>query len=360
MLLSVYLLPVWWRMATARRPRNQTLPPSAPGFIRAQNNGESAGPSAPSSLYRAGFWRLGLRIVRILPRWFCILLGRTFATVYWLLARERRETVIQNFLPALHNDRAAAERKAKDLFQQFGVKIVDLWQYEAGMPIDQRLAYGTGWEHFEKARAERRGILLLTPHLGNWEFGGPWMTRRGVQLQVITLDEPGSDFTELRQASRARWNIETIVIGNDPFAFLEIIKRLESGATVALLVDRPPPPTAVEVKLFGRSFAASVAAAELARASGCILLPVYIVRSGDSYSSHILPAISYERSALRDRLARQQLTQEIVGAFEPAIRENLDQWYHFVPLWPKQPPPSALNPDPNLNPNLNPLCKQRD
>jgi len=30
--------------------------------------------------------------------------------------------------------------------------------------------------------------------------------------------------------------IETLVIGRDPFAFVEIIRRLEAGATVALLM----------------------------------------------------------------------------------------------------------------------------
>src|SRR5258706_15111524 len=134
----------------------------------------------------------------------------------------------------------------------------------------------SGWEHFVEARKEKRGVLLLTPHMGNWEFGAPWLARRGVTLQVITMAEPTQDFTQLRQASRARWNIETLVIGEDPFGFLEVIKRLEGGATVALLVDRPPSPTAVTVELFGQPFLASIAAGELARASGCGLVPVYL------------------------------------------------------------------------------------
>jgi lauroyl/myristoyl acyltransferase len=153
------------------------------------------------------------------------------------------------------------------------------------------------------------------------------------------LAEPGKDFTQLRQASRARWNIETLVVGEDPLAFVEIIKRLEAGATVALLVDRPPPASAITVELFGRPFCASIAAAELARASGCVLLPVYIPWETNGYAAHMLPAIPYERAALRDRAARQKLTQKVVRTFEPIIRRYLDQWYHFVPVWP------ASNPD---------------
>ncbi|MBC8097250.1 MAG: lysophospholipid acyltransferase family protein, partial [Akkermansiaceae bacterium] len=311
-----------------------TVPP-APGAQTPPPGGNASEISAPSSLYRSGFWRAGLWIVRILPRGLCIALGTFLATLYCAWSSERRETVIQNLLPALNGDRPAATRKARSLFREFAVKVIDLWQYEAGLPVDRLLGEASGWEHFAAAQASGRGVLLLTPHLGNWEFGGPWMARKGITLQVITLAEPGKNFTELRQASRARWNIETLVIGNDPFAFLEIIKRLESGATVALLLDRPPGPTAVEVKLFGQAFPASISAAELARASGCVLLPVYIPRTNDSYAAHILPPVEYHRAALRDRANRQKLTQEIMRTFEPIIRRHLDQWYHFIPIWPR-------------------------
>ena len=217
------------------------------------------------------------------------------------------------------------------------MKLAHLWRYENGLDISHLFDEWTGWEHFANAQAQKRGILLLTPHLGNWEFGGPLLTQRGVNLQVITLAEPGDGFTELRRASRARWNIDTLVVGQDPFAFIEIIRRLEAGATVALLVDRPPAASRVIVELFGRPFAASIAAAELARASGCVLLPVYTALWSARLRGYILPPVLYDRGALRQRAARLQLTQEIVHVLEPAIHDHLDQWYHFVPLWPESP-----------------------
>ena len=290
---------------------------------------------APSSLYRAEFWRLGLGFVHFVPRRVCVAFSRVAANIYWLLARKRREVVIQNILPALNNDRAAATRKAKELIQGFAIKVVDLWRYEAGLPIENTFGHATGWERFENALAQKRGVLLLTPHLGNWEFGGPWLTQKGITLQVITMAEPGKNFTQLRQASRARWNIETLVVGSDPFAFVDIIRRLEAGATIALLIDRPLASTTAIVNLFGKQFAASTAAAELARASGCVLLPVYLPRRGDTYEAHVLPEIPYDRATLRDAAVRQQLTQEIVTAFEPIIQQHIEQWYQFIPIWQK-------------------------
>jgi len=294
---------------------------------------EGAPLRTPSALYCASLWRLGLFLVKCLPPKLCAQLAPLLADMYRSLARRRRQIVIENLLPALGGDVVEAEKKTKVLFRQFALKVVDLWRYEAGLPIEHLLGPGHGWEHFEQARAQHRGLLLLTPHLGNWEFGGPALRRLGVNLLVITLAEPGVGFTQLRKESRARWDIETLVVGDDPFAFVEIIRRLEGGATVALLMDRPPAASAVMVELFGRPFAASVAAAELARATGCVLLPVYLPGAGEVYAAHVLPAIPYDRAALRDRQARQRLTQTIIRVFEPVIRQHLDQWYHFVPVW---------------------------
>ncbi len=329
MLTSIYLLPVWWHKIAGASNSDSPLPE------RDSTSTRQPEVAPPSSLYRAGFWKLGLFAARRLPSGLFASFARFFAWGYWLVNSEKREVVIQNLLPVLNGNRAAAEQMTKKLFLQFGRKLADLWRYEAGLPVEGMFTELTGWEHFTAARAKGRGVLLLTPHLGNWEFGAPLLASRGVKLLVLTQAEPGDGFTEMRQAARARWGIETLVVGQDAFAFIEIIKRLEAGATVALLVDRPPPASAVEVEFFGRPFQASIAAAELARASGCALLPVVLLRTNRGYVAQLLPEITFERVALGNREARQLLTQKIMRAFEPAIRQHPDQWYHFVPIWPK-------------------------
>jgi lauroyl/myristoyl acyltransferase len=48
----------------------------------------------------------------------------------------------------------------------------------------------------------------------------------------------------------------------------------------------------------------------------------------------MLPEIKYDREAVGNRDARIELTQQILRAFEPIIRQHMTQWFHFVPLWP--------------------------
>lgn len=318
MLLAVFLLPVWWRKF-------------APMNVPAQ-----ALPSRPSTFYQARVWAAGVALCRWLPPPLTETVARAAAGTYYWLAPHRREVVAQNLLPLVNHDVTQAHRLARQLFSAFATKLVDLWRYEGGEAVGRRFATWSGWEHFEAAAARGCGVLLVTPHLGNWELGGPFMIERGQKLLVLTQAEPDARLTQLRQESRARWGIETLVVGADAFSFIEIIKRLQEGASVALLVDRPAPQTGVTVELCGQPFQASIAAAELARASGCAIVPVYLVREGRDYTARMLPEVRYDRAAIGNRAARIQLTQEIMRALEPAIRQHAAQWYHFVPVWKKE------------------------
>ncbi len=313
MLISIFLLPAWWQ--------------------RISNSKFQIPNSGPSVFYRVWLWKLGLACVRVLPDFALKTICVGVAEIYYRLHRQRRKIVEWNLLPVVGHDRRMAEKTARRLFHQFAVKLAELWRFESGISMDRWLLAGTDWDILEKARTRKQGVLLLTPHLGNWELGGALLARRGIKVVVLTQAEPGGGLTELRQASRARWGIETFVIGGNGFDFVEIIKRLQAGENVALLIDRPPEAKAVEVELFGQPFRASVAAAELARASGCALIGVVIAQAAGKYAAKVLPEFTYDRAALGNRDNRRKLTQQILSAFEPEIHRYPEQWFHFVPVW---------------------------
>jgi predicted RND superfamily exporter protein/lauroyl/myristoyl acyltransferase len=322
-LIATCLLPYWW-LGLARRGARKTLPTAG-----------LPATAAPSTLYRAGVWRAALLLTRILPSFVLRGVSIALAEVYQTLNRERRDIVVENLLPAVQGDRKLAQKTARKLFREFSLKLLDLWKFEIGIlaPIEARNE--KVYQQLAEIHRQGRGALVVTPHLGNWEIGGQLLKSRGLPLLAITQGEPGAGFTELRSASRARWGIETLAIGQDAFAFVEVIRRLQEGAVIALLIDRPSPQSAVIVDLFGQPFPASVAAAELARASGCAIFCATIVRSGDRYLSNLLTEVVYDRRELGSREARRALTARIMKIFEPEIRQHPEQWFHFVPLWPK-------------------------
>ncbi len=318
MAVMLLLLPGWW------------LRWAGP----AAGDGSAAGPSA---LYGGGAWALASALVRCVPCRLLVGPARVLGRLHAALRPERRRLVAANLQPLLGDDARAADRAAWRCYAEFAEKLVHLWRLESGADDGGPLKTSGDWGAFEKARAEGRGILLVTPHLGNWELGGPLLAGFGVRPLVLSAEEPDPRLTAARAAARARFGVDTLVVGSDPFAFVGVIRRLQEGGVVALLVDRPVAGTGVEVTLFGRPFLASVAAAELARATGCRILPVYVVREGRSHRAHALEPVEYDRASLGNRAARQELTGRILRVFEPALRQFPDQWFHFIPVW-KEPP----------------------
>ncbi|HPA20486.1 MAG TPA: lysophospholipid acyltransferase family protein [Verrucomicrobiae bacterium] len=326
-ILAVVLLPVlkWW---LAWRP-----PQSSTGTTAGTPGADLPPAHRPSAFYTAGIWRAGQHIVRLLPHRLSAAIGGLISRMYFALHPRRRTIVVENLLPIVGNDLVAARAASRRLFWQFGTKVVGLLRYEAGVPPDYSSVDWSGRDTLLDAQSRGHGVLMVTVHLGDWEIGGALVADAGIKLVVLSQAEPSNGFTAMRQASRAQWGIETIVVGQDAFAFVDVIKRLQSGGVVALLVDRPPPSSAVTVTLFERPFCASISAAELARVTGCTILPVCVVRDRHGVCAHVLPEICYDRRALGTRDARIHLTQQIMRAFEPAIRQYRDQWYHFVPVW---------------------------
>ena len=341
MLISVFLLPTWWSLIGSRFKVQGSKSEiqggdehRVTGDEKFHATGHTSHVTQPA-FYRVGLWRLGLVVARILPVGLVKGFAVVVAGLYWWFQRQRREVVVQNFLPVLAGDRAASKKAAHRLHLKFAAKMVDLWRVESGAPVQNWLTNPGELDIIRAARQRGHGTLFITLHLGNWEHGGLLLTQLGIRLTILTQAEPDDGLTDLRIEARRRCGVETLVIGQDNFAFVEVIKQLQAGADLAISLDRPPERGGVPIEFFGHPFEASLAAAELARASGCALIGVTIVRRPDGYAVKVLPEFTYDRKALGNREARRELTQQILRAFEPEIRKDIDQWYQFTPIWPK-------------------------
>ena len=328
--VMMLLLPFWW--LAIHGGDSATLPVSPRR-------------SGPSNLYGGLLWKTAGRVTRHVPRRLLVAVARSAIRAYARLRPARRNIVLANLLPVLGGDRTAAERAVRENFDRFAEKLADLWRLEFGTNPDVPIEPAGGWDAFHEAVASGQGVLLVTVHLGNWELGGLLLTRLGVRPLILSAPEPDPVLTEMRIRARARMGVDSLIVGADPFAFVEVIRRLQEGRVVALLLDRPPG-GAVEVTLFGRPIQASAAAADLARATGCRILPVYVIRQGESYRAFALPSVAYDRALLGTAAARRELTGRILRVFEPVIRQFPGQWFHFVPVWNPAAPPAPPAPPP--------------
>jgi KDO2-lipid IV(A) lauroyltransferase len=91
------------------------------------------------------------------------------------------------------------------------------------------------WEALERARAQGRGVIIVTGHLGNWELAGSYVAARGVPLDVIVRRMANPLFDRFLNGTRERIGMRVVY---DAEAVRRTPRALREGSAVAFLADQ--------------------------------------------------------------------------------------------------------------------------
>lgn len=199
--------------------------------------------------------------------------------------------------------------------------------------VMEMLGRKEGFDHLQQAHQAGKGCLLVTGHLGFFELGGLVMRELGFPMTALTLPEPSTELTKWRADFRARWGVKTIVVGNDEFSVVEIVRALNEGAFIAILIDRPYDGKGVPVDLPHGQILFSTAPVLIALLSNCPIIPVGIIRESDGkYQIEAHPPIQPRWLPEGKEATLGHYARKIATALIPMFARAPEQWYHFSPL----------------------------
>jgi KDO2-lipid IV(A) lauroyltransferase len=175
-----------------------------------------------------------------------------------------------------------------------------------------------GMEHVERARAEGRGIVFLTPHLGCFEIAAQAAAERFpitvlyrppklAWLQPIIEEGRGGDNVRLARA--------------DLSGVRELLAALARNEAVGILPDQVPGEGEGEwVEFFGRPAYTMTLAAKLAARPGtaCLLAFGERLPGGEGYVLHVRPLPAPEPG--------ESPTRHVNRAVEALVRERPEQY----------------------------------
>jgi len=275
----------------------------------------------------------GARVARWLPLGLARSIGAWAGQLYAKTHPERVAVVHRN-LRLL--DPSFTKKLARHVYGEFGKTLADYFHIGTRPPEQaaQIITRIDGLEHLQAARARGKGALIITAHFGLFELGGLLLAQHGFSSTVLTYPEPSPSLTAWRAAFRRRWKVDTLEIGADDFAFLEIAERLRQGQFVATLIDRPHPTDQTSVTLPNGTAQFSAGILLLAAHGGVPVIPATMVRRNDgTYHAQVFaPLLIEERGSRAETLAFY--SQRIADKFVPVLAAYPDQWYQFVPLSP--------------------------
>jgi KDO2-lipid IV(A) lauroyltransferase len=281
------------------------------------------------------YWllRIGFALSRRLPLSWRYALGALGGeAVYWCWPAKRRNTR-RNMAVVTgdHGDGRRAAAMARASLRNYGRYVIDFLNLPNMPPAEvARRARVQGWEHVDRALQAGKGVILVTGHLGLWDYA-PSLAAARYPGRVYVVAEPFTSprVDRLIQAQREAKGVMVI-----PMACVrQMVRVLRDNCILGVLVDRPTHGDGVAVDFFGRRTMVPAGVATLAALTGAALLPFYLIHRGDGgYEGRILPPIWPPSSG--DRAADvQRVTQRIFSVLERIIARRPQNWYMFRDMW---------------------------
>ena len=272
----------------------------------------------------------------------------------WVALRGPRVSRVREQLRAALPDVPPVERKAlvRAVFRHLGLGLAELallsGRHRSVLLDRMRIE---GLEHMEQAsRASGgQGVILVGPHLGNWEIGAAKLAEEGVPVSAVYrgMRQPAVERAILRVRAGAtpeatRDPIEQIPMGGR--AGVRFVRALRKGRHILALLDQHArDDEGLQVDFFGRPAATRTGPLKLAERVGAPVLLAFARRDPDErgHCLKIHPPLQLEPGASDDEEVLRRNLQRITTAFEREIRATPGQWIWTHRRWRDRPRPEA-------------------
>lgn len=275
-----------------------------------------------------GLLRLLVGIVGMLPGRIARVLGEWGGGVWYLVAGKRR-VMARRHMSRVLSDSADLDRATRAVFRSYGRYWAEtLWtkphriqEVGAGLEI-------LGLEHLRAAAVDGKGVVIVLPHLGNWEPAALAGDLAGIEIVAVAERLGNPRLTEWFTSIRQQFGITIVLAGRGSMKTIE--ECIRRGAAVCLLCDRDLKGRGVEVEFFGERTTLPIGPAALAIRTGAPMLMAacYFTSSGHKL---VLEPLPVPDNGDEDLVA---VTQRIASGLEHLIRAAPEQWHLLQPNWP--------------------------
>jgi lauroyl/myristoyl acyltransferase len=277
-------------------------------------------------------------LVSSVPLWLGYTVADLLTEVHFRLFPARRHAALVNLAVILpRSTRGERVRIVRAMMRSYNRMMFEFFRLpHLGRDELLHAVQVEGREHLEAAVARGRGVLITSTHIGNWELAAVVLAHWGYRLHAVAGVQLSRWLTPAVRETKAELALNTVAPED---GFRRLLRALEHNDLVALMVDGDIFAQGTRVDFFGRELEFPAGPGVLAQRTGALVLCGTCERTAPGrFRIVIEPAL--DPATFPDTTA---LVKAIAATSERHIREHLDQWCIFRPLW--EPPPAA-NPEP--------------
>ena len=135
-----------------------------------------------------------------------------------------------------------------------------------------------GLDLLREARAEGRGVIVIGPHLGNWEVLGLYLNTCGIGQSVQLFQAPGRQALD-QLIYKARSRAGAKMVATDGKGVTQLLKALREGLVCGILPDQVPPESGGEfAPFFGQPALTMTLLSKLVSKTRCAAILAYARR----------------------------------------------------------------------------------
>lgn len=183
---------------------------------------------------------------------------------------------------------------------------------------------GPGVQTLQAARDNRRPVILVTGHFGNYDVPRAGLIAHGYDV--------GSLYNPMKNPFYNAHYVEAIgKIGQPLFprgrrGYAQMLRHLKSGGMIGYLVDVYVAGGPI-LRYFGQPAATSLSAAELALKYDALLVPIYGIRQEDGLSFDVRVEAPIAPGTA------EEMTQALNDSLEAVTRAHMAQWFWIHRRW---------------------------
>ena len=259
-------------------------------------------------------------------------MGSGLGKLYYKFIKKQRNLAIKQMRESLKIDQQEAEKLVRESFINMGKNFMEVL-YMPALNQENFTKY-IEVEHLERmtaALAEKRGVVVLTGHVGNWEWLSAAFTMNNLPVSAIAKQQPNMDYTNALNDLRATIDVEIFSRGTSEL--LSAAKALKKGRILGFLADQDAGPGGAFIEFLGKTASTPMGAAVFAKKFNSPIIPAFILRQPDGHHKVLVgEVLRYEDTGDADK-DLFDLTYKMTKILEKIILDNPTQWLWFQKRW---------------------------
>lgn len=259
-------------------------------------------------------------------------IGTLLGNLYYFLVKKQRKRAIEQMIPALKISENKAKQLVRESFINLAKNVLEIL-YMPHLKENNFKDYieVENLDILKNALADGHGVVILTGHIGTWEWLSAAFTLNGLPVTAIAKPQPNIQYTRVLDDLRATIHVEIFSRGTSEL--LAAARALKHGKILGFLTDQDAGPGGAFVEFLGKPASSPMGAAVFSRKFQAPVIPAFIIRQpSGKHKVMIDKPVLYEDRGNPDQ-DLYEFTSKMVKVVERIILMYPTQWIWFQKRW---------------------------